>query len=444
MDRISDSRFIMKIRIISPEYYSYAGIKETESLVQRKLTPIYLAALAQEEHEIEVIDGDIDEVIIDQNTDLVAISFNSNHAQQAYEIASKYREINIPVVFGGFHPSLFPKEAKKYADAIVIGEAETQWPLLLKDLENNRLQQFYQGDCPVELSNIPIPRYDLYDKAKYNKIVPMFITRGCPYNCSFCCIKTVYGNSFRKRPINEVVKQIEFIKENYDDSSPIPLTIDFIDDNIWGDKKYAMELFKALKSLEIHWQSQGASIKLDDELIHHAADSGCNLLFIGFESLIPDNLRYLNKSQNDLESYESFIAKLHQNKIGIGSYFILGLPYDNLELFEDIEIFLLDNCVEFPIIMLYQLVPGTESFKKAKYDIFNYQQMINSLPLYTHKDMSKQEFRKKFVQLHRNLYSREGINKRLSHTRNLGLRYINKENHKFYANPQWDEWVNQI
>lgn len=434
----------MLIRLIAPEYKSYAGIKEIETLSQRKLTLIYLAALTPEEFDIEIIDGDINNIIYDNKPDLVGISFNSTTMNHAYEIADKYRKMGITVVVGGFHASLFPEEALEHADAVVIGEAEIQWQKLLNDFKKGELKKVYKNNKPVELKNLPIPRYDLYNRSDYFKQFPLFITRGCPYKCNFCCIRSVYGHSFRKRPIDEVIEQIKFIKENYNDSTPIPLSFSFVDDNIWGDKKYAEELFKKLIPLKINWYVQGAILNLESDLLNLASESGCNLVFIGFESLNQENLKYLNKSQNNVEKYEEFIDRLHSANIAIGSYFIVGLPFDENDLFYKLNTFMENNHIELPMIMLYNVIPGTEPYKQYGFAKLGYNYMIENLPLYTPKGMSKKDFRKEFLDFHRKVFSDNSIEKRLKNTQNIAMRYINKGHQTFYQNEKWDEWIEKI
>lgn len=431
----------MLIRLIAPEYRSYADIKDTETISQRKLTLIYLAGLTPKEHKVEVIDCDITELKYDNKPDLVGISFNSVTAKQAYDIADNYKKMGIPVVLGGFHASIFPEEALEHADTVVVGEAENQWEKLLNDFKKNNLKKIYKNNSPVELKGLPVPRYDLYKKVDYYKQIPLFITRGCPYKCSFCCIRSVYGPSFRKRPVEEVIEQIKFIKDNYDDNSPIPLFFSFIDDNIWGDKKYAEKLFKELIPLKVKWYVQGASLNLDENLLSLASESGCNLVFIGFESLNEKNLKYLNKKQNNVEKYLEFIEKIHRVNISIGAYFITGLPYDGIDLFEKLEKFMEENFIEIPMMMIYNLIPGTESYEKSNFETMDYDEMIRSLPLYTPKGMNKKEFRRKFVDYHRRIFSDQSIDNRLIKSKNIAMKFFNKGRQDFYKNPKWDEWI---
>lgn len=431
----------MLIRLIAPEYRSFADIKDTETINQRKLSLIYLAALTPKEHEVEVIDCDISELKYDNKPELVGISFNSVTAKQAYEIADNYKKMNIPVVMGGFHASIFPDEALEHADAVVVGEAENQWEKLLDDFKKGDIKKVYKNDGPIELKGLPLPRYDLYKKMDYYKQVPLFITRGCPYKCGFCCIRSVYGPLFRKRPIEEVIEQIKYIKDNFEDKSPIPLFFSFVDDNIWGDKKYAEMLFKELIPLKIKWYVQGASINLDENLLSLASESGCNLVFIGFESLYENNLKYLNKNQNNVEKYMEFIEKLHRVNISIGAYFITGLPYDEIDLFDKLEKFMEENYIEIPMMMIYNLIPGTESYKKSGFENMDYDVMMQNLPLYSPAGMNKNEYRKKFVEYHRKIFSDQSIDKRLKNSKNIIVKFFNKGRQDFYNNSKWDLWV---
>jgi len=434
----------MNILLISPKYSSYIKIKDTVSLNKTKLTLVYLAALTPKEHNVKILDEDIDDYIIDKTIDLVGINVNSVNAARAYEICNDYKKNGINVVLGGFHVSMFPDEALINADAVIIGEAEGIWGNLLNDLKNNRLKRIYKRDTPFNLQGLPLPRYDLYNKKMNYNDFPIFLTRGCPYNCSFCCIKEVYGNAFRKRPIDEVVSQIRYIKNNYSNDNPIPLSISFIDDNIWGDEKYAMTLFNKLMDLDISWYTLGASIKTNPKLIEAAAKSGCSLVFVGFESLYKENLKYLNKNQNDLLKYKDFIYLLHSNNIAIGAYFIVGLPYDKLELFDELILFLEDNLIEYPMIMIYNIIPGTKSYSELGLKISDYENMINNLPYYLPENMNKKQFRREFVELYKKIFSNQSINKRLKYCNNIVIKHINNKLQKYYNLKEWDNWVDAV
>ena len=404
----------MLIRLIAPEPLFLFGIKPR--LLYPSLTLTYLAGLTPSEFDVEIVDGSISEIQYDKKPDIIGISFTSVSYSRAYEIAENYRKLGVPVILGGFHTSLFPEEALNHADAIVVGEAEHVWEELLSDFKKGQLKRVYKSDKLPDLRKLPVPRYDLYDQSDYFNLVPVFVTRGCPYRCNFCFIRSVYGSTFRKRPIKDVVNQIQFIKKEYGEERSIPLTIDFVDDNIWGDVRYAKELFRSLIPLEISWYTQ-ASMNIDPELLELAAMSGCYWLLVGFESLNTRNLNYLNKKQNKPELYEEFIAKMHQVNIAVGAFFMMGLPYDDHHCFDTLEKFLEKNSVEVPIPLIFYPMRGSELFNKKNWDgkteYKDHNSIMKAIPIFTPPNMTKKQFIVDYVKFTRRIYSDESIERRL-------------------------------
>ena len=231
------------------------------------------------------------------------------------------------VVLGGIHPSILPEEASQHADAVVIGEAEGIWPKLLEDFKADRLQKIYQQLKRPSLVNLPIPRRDLFAKGAYLVRNTISTTRGCPYSCSFCAVTSFFGHSYRCRPVEEILKEIEtFKKRNF---------VAFVDDNIVGNPKFAKELFHALIPYKIKWASQASvTIAKDDELLKLAAASGCIDLLIGFESLSAANLASVGKKINVVDEYEKVIKKVHSHGISIHGFFIFGFDGDDENVFQ--------------------------------------------------------------------------------------------------------------
>ena len=122
----------------------------------------YLAALtrrADPDIEIELISASADPAAIEKlECDLAAISLLTPTAVPGYRIAEKLRKKGIKVVFGGMHASAMPEEAKQYGDAVVIGEAESVWPQVLRDFRAGQLKPFYKGE-QIELDDLPTPLY---------------------------------------------------------------------------------------------------------------------------------------------------------------------------------------------------------------------------------------------------------------------------------------------
>jgi radical SAM superfamily enzyme YgiQ (UPF0313 family) len=434
----------MHIKLIAPKTMYRFGVKS--NYVSQNHTLMYLAALTPPEFNVEIVDENIKGTEFDKEVDIVGITFTSTGSNRAYEIADTYRRLGVTVVLGGFHTSIFPDEALKHANAIVIGEAEDIWQELLSDFRQGQLKPVYKRNAPPNLKGLPIPRFDLYDPENHFNTMPVQVTRGCPFRCSFCSIKTVYGQQYRKRPINDVINEIRHIKEHCvkPEATP-PLSINFLDDNIWGDTRYAKELFRQLIPLDITWSTQ-VSVNIDDELADLSAKSGCTWVKIGLETLNEQNLKYLNKEQNKPHHYERCIKTLHDANIAVCAYVMFGLPYDDRNCFEDLTNFLENNFVELVFPSILEPTPGTAIFNdwSLKNKCLDYNTIEPYLPIFTYSDMTKEEFRYKVVEFFRRIYSDESIQRRFSKCNFPPLLYLNYEFQNMFKGPQIERWAEQI
>jgi len=286
-----------------------------------------VAAVTPPEVEVSLTDENVTVVDFQKEIDLVGITVLTVTAPRAYEIADNFRARGAKVILGGAHPSVLPEEAIQHADAVVIGEAEGIWPNLINDFKANKLQRVYRQSERPSLVNLPIPRRDLFAKGAYYITNTISATRGCPYSCSFCSVTSLFGHTYRCRPVEEVIKEIETLNQRE--------LIVFVDDNIVGNPKFAEELFRALLPYKIKWVSQASvMVARNDELLKLAAASGCMDLFIGFETLSPANLAAVGKKVNIVDEYETAIKKIHFHGIAIHGFFILGLDEDDEEVFK--------------------------------------------------------------------------------------------------------------
>jgi radical SAM superfamily enzyme YgiQ (UPF0313 family) len=286
-----------------------------------------VAALTPPEVEVSLTDENVTAIDFKKETDLVGITVLTVTAQRAYKIADTFRARGVKVILGGAHPSALPEEASQHADAVVIGEAEGIWPNVIKDFKANRLQRVYRRRQRPSLLNLPIPRRDLFADGAYIQKQTISTTRGCPYSCTFCSVTSFFGHTYRCRPVEEILKEIEIFNERR--------YIGFVDDNIVGNPKFAKELFSALIPYKIKWVAQASvTIARDDELLRLAADSGCTALLIGFETLSPANLAAVGKRINVVGEYENVIRKIHSHGIAIHGFFILGLDEDDEDVFQ--------------------------------------------------------------------------------------------------------------
>jgi len=315
----------MKLELIVPA--------TQENLIRRKKAPCLhlglamVAALTPPDVEVSLTDENITAIDFQKETDLVGITTSTITAKRAYEIADTFRAMGVKVILGGSHPSALPQEASQHADSVVIGEAEGIWANVIEDFKANKLQSIYSQLKQPSLINLPIPRRDLFNTGAYFFQNTISTTRGCPNACSFCSVTSFFGRTYRCRPVEEILKEIETLNRKK--------LIVFVDDNIAGNPRFAKELFRALIPYKLKWIAQASvTIARDDELLKLAAASGCMSLLIGFETLSPANLSAMGKKVNAVNEYEMVIRKIHSHGIAIHGFFILGFDEDDEDVFE--------------------------------------------------------------------------------------------------------------
>jgi radical SAM superfamily enzyme YgiQ (UPF0313 family) len=224
-------------------------------------------ACTPEDIEISITDECVKPIDFNKDVDLVGLTAYTNTAPRAYQVADAFRSRKVPVVIGGIHASTLPDEALEHCDSVVVGEAEEAWQRVIADFRSGHLESLYRNERFVSLEGLPRPRRDLINPDDYVTINTVQTTRGCPHNCSFCSVTRFNGKTYRFRPINEVVEEIESLPSK---------NVFIIDDNIFSYRARTLKLFKALASVGIRWGSQCTiSIAHDPETLELAARSGC-------------------------------------------------------------------------------------------------------------------------------------------------------------------------
>ena len=324
-----------------------------------------LGALTDSRHHIKIVDETIGEVVdFNGEYDLVGISMMTTQSSRGYKIADEFRRRGIQTVAGGYHPSVLPEEALQHFDAVTVGEGEYTWPSLVTDAENHSLKRIYQADRLCDMKDIKWPRRDLVRDKRFG--VKNFIqtSRGCPFHCSFCSIIKFFGYSYRNRPVEDVIHEIEYLKAT---GALKWNMVFFSDDNICGNIEYAKELFRALIPLKIKWGSQcSITIVKDEELLHLARLSGCVALAIGLEAIHEEALKYANKNLGNAITYAAAIKKIHSCRIAVFGLFIFGFDSDDRSVFESTKRFVEDNCMEYAMFSVLTPLPGTSFYDEFK------------------------------------------------------------------------------
>lgn len=286
-----------------------------------------IAALTPDHWEVEILDENFESFSY-RKADLVGITAYTTSANRAYQIAAVYRSEGIPTVMGGIHASLVPEEALQYMDVLVIGEAENIWEEVIKDFESGNLQQVYRGGFP-SLTELPHPRRDLFNP-NY-ALASIQTTRGCPMHCEFCSVSEFNGRKYRKRPVEDVLEELEHIPQR---------KLFFVDDNLVGndkeDEERAIALFKGMieRNLNKRWACQTSlNVARNEEVLHYAAQSGCKMMLIGIESETTPSLELLGKKLNlkKVDRYNEILALINRHKIAIQGGVIFGADTDRLQ-----------------------------------------------------------------------------------------------------------------
>jgi radical SAM superfamily enzyme YgiQ (UPF0313 family) len=291
------------------------------------LPPATIAGLTPQDIDIRFYDDRMERIPYDEPTDLVAISVETYTARRSYQIASEYRRRGVPVVMGGFHPTLCPDEVSGFAESVVVGEAEESWPRLIDDFRHGRMERIYRATGRPSLRNVR-PARRIFRGKRYLPIGLVEAGRGCHFRCDFCAVQTVFKQTQTRRPLDEVIAEVASLRESR-------RLFFFVDDNITSNLAEAKEFLRALAALNVRWVSQSSiNAAHDEEFLDLLTRSGCQGVLIGFESLNPAALASMNKSFNTMRGgYEVALANLRRFGLRLYATFIFGYDADTAESF---------------------------------------------------------------------------------------------------------------
>jgi radical SAM superfamily enzyme YgiQ (UPF0313 family) len=353
----------MKILLVLPAGENVRVTYERPAVPRRKmlrfsvLSLTIIAALTPPEHEVRIVDENVEPLDFDEDVDVVGVTFMTALAPRAYEIARRFKGRGKVVVGGGYHPTLCPEEATKQFDAIVVGDAEDVWPQMLEDIEAGRLRRLYmRPSCSgAKCLHSPLPCRDLLARTAkhYVTINAVQTGRGCRHGCRYCSVTAFHQQNHRNRPHGEVLDELK----------TLPGDLIFVDDNIMADRDYARELFRAMIPLRKRWVAQ-CSIEIGDdrELLELASAAGCCGFFIGIETINPENLASVGKNFNDSKRYRERLARIRRSHIGVVAGIIVGLDNDDPGVFERTLTFLQEMSIDALQLNILTPLPGTPLF----------------------------------------------------------------------------------
>lgn len=356
----------MKILLVQPSHLDDQGRPfRFQKLFMPSLSLLTVAALTPPDVEVRLALDPVEDLDLDQPVDLVGIGALTTQAPRAYQIARAFRDRGRKVILGGIHASMCPDEALQHVDSVLVGEAEDIWAQMVEDARRGTLQRRYQADRPPDLSRLVIPRFDLLRHDLHMKLpfeamthIPIQTTRGCPHDCSFCSVVAYLGRRMRKKPIENVVREIESVH---------PQKVLFADDNIIGDPEYARALFRALVPLRIRFFCQmGTNILRHPDLMELAAEAGCCEALFGIETSSSTSLHAVDKKVNHPEQYDELFRQLKQVGILAHASVIFGFDDDTVEGLRRRVDEALAWDVNYLLINALTPLPGTRLYEEAR------------------------------------------------------------------------------
>jgi radical SAM superfamily enzyme YgiQ (UPF0313 family) len=329
-----------------------------------------LAAVTPPEWELDFRDDRLEDVGLDDELDLVAISCFTPSGKRALELARAFRARGTKVVMGGIFPTTVPSEAGQAADAIVLGEGESVWSSVLADAARGELAPIYHPRW-IDPAELPLPRVDLYFEKEGQKFrpddYPVQVQRGCPMTCSACAIPATMGKTIRAHTQDHVIGQIEQLEAHGKLAS-------FTEDTSFfpggGAQRRFRELLRALvaRGREAPVSYVGISMPLvlttRSELLTELRAAGVRMFYLvgGFDPITRG--AFTGRDPKILARAYDTIAKCHDHDIEPYTSFLVGNDDDDEGVFDRMLEFA-DRAkiakAEFAIRTPY---PGTPSFEE--------------------------------------------------------------------------------
>jgi len=312
-----------------------------------------LAAYLSPDDDAVIVDEHVEQLRTDDAPDLVVIQVYITNAYRAYRIADHYRARGVFVALGGLHVTALPNEAAPHADAIFLGPGEQTFPVFLADFRSRQPLRVYQSTSGRTLDRIPPIRRDLIGRRNYLVPNSIVVTRGCPQHCDFCYKDAFFagGRSFYTQRVDDALAEIARLPGRH---------LYFLDDHLLGEPRFARELFEGMRGMNRLFQGAATvdSI-LRGDLIERAADAGLRSLFVGFESLSPENLRSSGKRQNLGRDYSAVTSRLHSLSIMINGSFVFGMDDDDEDVFRRTVDWAIANGITTSTFHIQTPYPGT-------------------------------------------------------------------------------------
>lgn len=358
----------MKILLVYPRYPdTFWSFRHALQFIGRKASfpPLGLLTVAA------MLPGGWEKRLVDINVrsltdeelkwaDYVFISAMTVQRESALEVIVRCRHLVVKTVAGG---PLFTACYEDFpeVDHLVLGEAELTLPLFLEDLLEGEPRHLYTVDHWADLTNTPIPLWDLIDVRNYAAMNIQYC-RGCPFDCEFCDITVLLGRKTRSKTKEQLIAELDSLHVRGWNGA-----VFFVDDNFIGDKgKLKREILPAL----IDWMGRNkhpfyfyteASIDLADDprLMELMVRAGFEEVFIGIETPHDVSHAESGKVQNRNRDLLASVKRIQQAGLQVHGGFILGFDSDPPTIFDKQILFIQESGIVTAMVGLLTALRGT-------------------------------------------------------------------------------------
>ena len=340
-----------------------------------------------------------------QPGDVVGIGIHTGNALRGYEIGTLARARGATVVFGGIHATLYPDEPLTLggAHAVVKGDGDVAWPLVLEDAARGTLQPVYEAGRVGAEQFVPA-RWDLLPQGRY-MWGSVQTVRGCPKHCSFCSVWRTDGQTPRQRRTDVVVDEIlelrrrgfRFVALADDNFYPVTLT-----DLSLAERQHNMprlEQLRALRAERFELMDQLAQLPSDmvffTQITMEAAEDPAFLAamrranikgaLVGVEAVTPEGLKDVFKGFNDVgEALVKRLRTFREHGVYVLGSFIFGLPSDRPSTFAATADIADRAGVAFAQFVMLTPYPGTIDFAAWEKRLGSDAARIGGIPITRH------------------------------------------------------------
>ncbi|MCL6268614.1 B12-binding domain-containing radical SAM protein [Sansalvadorimonas sp. 2012CJ34-2] len=348
----------MKVYIIKAST-KHSLFKEYKGFMAAPPQSIYsAAAVTPKDVDLKITDETSEgSANLREKADLVAIFMSTPDAYRGYELGDHFRKQGIPVVFGGLHASFVSEEVLEHADAVMKGEEDLLWPSVLRDLRAGQLQKIYKNAEPPSMVNMERYPHEAINMQAYDGMGSVMVSRGCRFKCTYCTVHKFFP-TFRRRPVGEVIDEIRASGLEY---------LELHADNLIADRDYAMELFQALKPLNVKWMAEATlNLAQYDDILEAAAEAGLFYLLVGIETPSQAALKACGKNFIKVDKAKENVRKLHEYQIAVDSAMLFGFDEHTPDIFKETLDFVdeieLDSCAAAIVTPF----PGTALFEQME------------------------------------------------------------------------------